>query len=198
MASSGREIAAVANLSQRGRDMLGMRRRMLDFPKPRPTIRGVMNHEIVAGILAADFARGAVTRFGPRANLDRHRVCVRVVAYRRFQAHGSKFRSQKALWTVSPSASVTTRNQRWRSATQNQCLMRPSRCRARRAGWARARRTSARSMLRRSGRLSTSMAKYRVRQNGGGGSRSTILKPLALPSLRSHPLRRGSVHNSVP
>jgi hypothetical protein len=54
--------------------------------------------------------------------------------------HGSKFRSQKALWTVSPSGSVTTRSQRWRSPTQHQCRTLPSACRSLRIGRSRAKR----------------------------------------------------------
>src|SRR5579883_1275084 len=87
-------------------------RGVLDFTEPRQTIGGVMDHQILAGILAADFVRVALLPFGPRANFDGHGVGFRVVADHWLDDHGSKVRSPKALWTVSPSASVTTRGRR--------------------------------------------------------------------------------------
>src|SRR5271156_6382746 len=112
---------------QGGSNMLGMCGGVLNLPQPRLAIGGVVDNKILASVFASD--RTGVIRAcvgGPRANLNRHRIAVRIVADDRFHVHGLKLRSQNALWTVSPSASTTTRSQRCRDATQLQSRSRPS------------------------------------------------------------------------
>lgn len=84
---SRRDPVAAANFVERGRDMLGMRRGMLDLPQPGLTVGGIMNDQILTGIFAADFLRVA-PRVRPGTNLDRHGVGGGIIANRRLVHHG--------------------------------------------------------------------------------------------------------------
>src|SRR5208282_3220629 len=93
-----------------------MRRGMLDLPQPGLPVPRVVDDQVLAGILAADLVRSAGRLSRPRADFDRHGVGLGVVADGRLQDHGSKFRSQKSLWTVSPSGSVISADAKPRNA----------------------------------------------------------------------------------
>jgi hypothetical protein len=93
---------------------------MLDLERMRQAIRSVVDDQPVVGILAADLLvdlSGQCTR--PRPELDQERVGLRVVQYG-LALHGLNLRPRKALCTVRPSSSVTTRNQRRSRGTHPQ------------------------------------------------------------------------------
>src|SRR5437868_4037195 len=122
-ARSSRRAPMFPDLPESRRDVLGMRRGVLGLPQPRLAIGRVMDDEIFSRVLST------VTAFRclrPRPQLNGYRVGFRKVADHRVWIHGLKFRSKKALWTVSPSGSTTIRSQRCAASTQTQCRRRPS------------------------------------------------------------------------
>src|SRR5690606_9221651 len=98
---------------------------MVDIDANEPALRVEVQHN--AG---RDLARLCA---GPLGQIDVERVGLGVV----MELHGwtsLKPRSGKALCTVSPSSSVTTRRYFWSSGTQIQYRTRPSPCTSRCAG----------------------------------------------------------------
>src|ERR1700728_2141656 len=81
---------------------------MLDLPKPRLAVSGVMNDQVLAGILAANVA-GIPGIAWPGPDFDCQSIRIREVVDH-WLSHGLKFLSQNALWMVSPSGSTITRN----------------------------------------------------------------------------------------
>ena len=140
MRRGGGRVAA-PQLGQRRSDVLRVLRGVFDLPQPRRPVAGVdMDHQIRAGVIAlAVLARLA----RPRTDLDRHHVLLDEIANRLVPlGHRLNLLSQNALWTVSPSASVTTRSQRPVAATRRQCRIRPLGWISRRTGAAIAARIS--------------------------------------------------------
>lgn len=65
-------------------DVLGVRRGVLNFLEPGLAVGCVVDHQILARSLAAEFIRIALLTCRPRKDLDRHRVGLGVVTDHRF------------------------------------------------------------------------------------------------------------------